>query len=130
MAVSRVKTWVAGEVLTATDHNAEHDNVLDNGQDLGFPRTKAADFDGQTLQLDEDGDTTLRASTNDQIDIAIGGTDTFRFTAAALYIVGKRVLTSKDRADFMGEVVRFRAAEARLAELESSGILMSQLNNF
>lgn len=29
--LSRVKTWVSGEILTASDLNAEFDNVLDNG---------------------------------------------------------------------------------------------------
>ncbi|KKK60913.1 hypothetical protein LCGC14_3019600, partial [marine sediment metagenome] len=29
MAISRVKTWVAAEVLTAADLNAEFDNPID-----------------------------------------------------------------------------------------------------
>lgn len=49
MAVSRLKSWIAGEVLTATDQNAEFDNILNNGQDLGWPATKNKDLAGYAL---------------------------------------------------------------------------------
>ena len=41
----------------------------------------ATDLDGGSLTLDADGDTTITADTDDQIDIAIAGADDFRFTA-------------------------------------------------
>ena len=41
----------------------------------------ATDLDGGVLTLDADGDTTITADTDDQIDIAIAGADDFRFTA-------------------------------------------------
>ena len=40
-----------------------------------------ADADGAEFVLDADGDTSLTADTDDQIDIKIGGADDFRFTA-------------------------------------------------
>lgn len=75
MAVSRLKTWVDAETLEASDQNAEFNNILNNGQDLAWPATKAKDLDGQELILDADGDTSITASTDDVIDFRIGGTD-------------------------------------------------------
>jgi hypothetical protein len=77
MAISALKTFVAGEILTASDLNAEFLNIINNGEDLGWPATKAKDYNGQTLQLDADADTTLYASTDDQIDFNVGGVNLF-----------------------------------------------------
>ena len=74
MAVSRIKNWIV-ETLTASDLNAEFNNVLNNGEDLGWPATKAKDLNGQELILDSDADTSITASTDDLIDFRIGGTD-------------------------------------------------------
>ena len=40
-----------------------------------------ADLDGSEFVLDADGDTTLHADTDDQIDIKIANADDFRFSA-------------------------------------------------
>ena len=79
MAVTASKTWVAGEVLTASDLNGEFLNVYGNGETLGWPATVSKNFAGNTLTLDADGDTTLTADTDDLIDIALSGTDLFKF---------------------------------------------------
>ena len=50
--------------------------------DAGFGG--ALDIEGRELVLDADGDTTLTADTDDQIDIKVGGTDRVRITAAAV----------------------------------------------
>ena len=47
--------------------------------DAGF--SGALDIEGRELVLDADGDTSLTADTDDQIDIKIAGADDFRFTA-------------------------------------------------
>ena len=47
--------------------------------DAGFGG--ALDIEGRELVLDADGDTTLTADTDDQIDIKIAGADDFQFTA-------------------------------------------------
>ena len=78
MAVSRSKVWIAGEVLSASDLNAEFSNILDNGQSVGFPRTGSSDFDGNELILDADADTSITADTDDRIDFRLSGTDLFR----------------------------------------------------
>jgi len=52
LALSRIKTWIAGEVLTASDLNAEYNNLLNNALTLISPLTGPLDIDGQTLTLD------------------------------------------------------------------------------
>ena len=54
MAISRVKTWVAAEVLTAADQNAEFDNVLNNALGLISPLTGNLSAGGNDITgLDE-----------------------------------------------------------------------------
>jgi len=74
MAVSRIKNWIV-ETLTASDLNAEFNNILNNGEDLAWPATKAKDLNGFELILDADADTSITADTDDQINFRIGGTD-------------------------------------------------------
>ena len=62
MALSRVKTWIAGEVLTAADLNAEFNNILTNPVSLISPLTAALDFDGYTLTLDAAGVTQVQST--------------------------------------------------------------------
>jgi len=45
MAISRVKTWIAGEILTASDLNAEFNNIINNALSLISPLTANLDFD-------------------------------------------------------------------------------------
>ena len=81
MSISRVKTWVAGDTLTANDLNNEFNNLTNAVLTEPFVATQAVDLNGQVLILDADGDTLLDASTNNQIDVTINGADDFRFTA-------------------------------------------------
>jgi len=78
MAVSRLKTWSSGETLTASDLNAEFNNILNNGEDLAWPATQAKDMDGQQILLDGDQDTHITSDTDDRIDFAVGGFDGVR----------------------------------------------------
>ena len=50
MTVSRVKTWISGEILTATDLNVEFSNILSNGEDLAWPATKTKNFSNEKIQ--------------------------------------------------------------------------------
>lgn len=52
MALARIKTWIAAEVLTASDLNSEFNNILNNPVSLLSPVTGAFDFDGNTITLD------------------------------------------------------------------------------
>ena len=47
MAISRVKVWIAGEVLTASDLNGEFNNVLNNALSLISPLTANLDFNNK-----------------------------------------------------------------------------------
>jgi hypothetical protein len=97
MAIARITVWIANDILTAAALNGEFNAIFGAaGQAVSFPRTAAADFDGQTLILDADADTTLRSNVDDEIDIAIGGVDTYLLTATEMTILGKRVLTIDD----------------------------------
>ena len=75
MAIKRVKTWIAAEVLTASDQNAEFNNIIDNARSLISPLTGLLDMNGNEIVLDADADTSITASTDDLIDFKIGGTD-------------------------------------------------------
>ena len=44
-----------------------------------------SNLSGRKLILDSDGDTSITADTDDQIDIEVAGNDELRLTAAALY---------------------------------------------
>ena len=79
MAVSAAKTFVAGEILTASDLNTLNTNILTNDQDLGNPATKTMDFAGQQITLDSGGTSSFQADTNNRLDLALNGADLFRW---------------------------------------------------
>jgi hypothetical protein len=88
MAVSVFKTFAAGEILTASDLNSSLSVFAGaNGQNVGFPRTSSADFDGQELILDSDADTSITADTDDQIDFKLQGQDVFILDGTAASVV-------------------------------------------
>ena len=88
MAVSPFKTFSAGEILTAADLNSSITQITSNGEDLGWPATKAKDFAGQELVLDSDGDTSIHSSTDDQIDFKLSGTDIVAFKTVSSAVNG------------------------------------------
>jgi hypothetical protein len=55
--------------------------------------TVSADVNGADLVLDADGDTSLTADTDDQIDFKISGADDFRMTANNFNILSGSTLT-------------------------------------
>jgi hypothetical protein len=62
MALSRVKSWADGEVLTASDLNAEFNNILNNASSLISPLSGALDWDGYAHTLDAAGVTTTQST--------------------------------------------------------------------
>ena len=52
-----------------------------------------SDLNGNELILDADGDTSLHASTDDQIDVKIAGADDFKFSANAMNVLSGSTLT-------------------------------------
>ena len=105
MAVSLFKTFIAGEVLTAADLNSSLSQVFDNGQDLGWPATKAKDLDGNELILDADGDTSITADTDDQVDVKIAGSDVIAFKAAQNDF--EKPIFIKEMADAIADVAAY-----------------------
>ena len=55
--------------------------------------TESWDVNGSELILDVDGDTSLHANTDDQIDVQIAGADDFRFTANTLSVLSGSTLS-------------------------------------
>ena len=61
------------------------------------------DLEGNEFVLDDDGDTTLTADTDDQIDIKIAGADDFKFTANTFHALdGSTVLIGGQSSDSVG----------------------------
>lgn len=83
MAVSRLKTWSAGEVLTAADLNAEFDNLITNGGSLAFPRTAAAKFAGYAAVLGSNETEYLQCSTTNLIEMYLASTSLIKFDGRA-----------------------------------------------
>lgn len=84
MSITRYKTFTDGEVLTAADLNGMQDQVIDNEQDVGSPRTEAFDLDGQRLIMSADGNTSAIASTASKVDLRLNSQDLFDFDGTAV----------------------------------------------
>lgn len=52
MAISRTHVWAAGEVLTASDLNAEFNGIITGGTSVAFPLTANVSFGGYTTYWD------------------------------------------------------------------------------
>lgn len=61
MALSRVKVW-GNEILTATDLNAEFNNIINNAASLISPLPGSLDWDGYAHTLDAAGVTTAQST--------------------------------------------------------------------
>jgi len=72
VALSRIKVWIAGEVLTASDLNGEINNILNNAYSLISPLTGAIDLDGFALTVDAAGVSTLTSSTATGLSYVVG----------------------------------------------------------
>ena len=69
--------------------------ILNSGTATGFAAAAGAlDLNGAVLTLDADGNTTITADTNDQIDIAIAGADDFQMTANTFTILSGSTLNA------------------------------------
>lgn len=105
MAISRAKTWIAGEVLTASDLNGEFNNIINNALALISPLTDALDCNGQEIILDADADTSIQCVTDDQINLKMGA-------VKALGIAIASGMTFAAATDTAGQAVYFQTADA------------------
>lgn len=72
MALSRVKVWVSGEVLTASDLNTEFNSIINNTASLFSPLTAGLDCDGYSLTLDAAGVTVLTSTAAIGLSVTTG----------------------------------------------------------
>ena len=93
--------------------------------DAGFGG--ASDMEGRELVLDADGDTTITADTDDQIDIKIAGADDFQFTANTFTAQSGSSVVIPDGGLTLGSTaVTSTAAELNLLD-GVSGLVQSDL---
>jgi hypothetical protein len=87
MAITPFKTWVSGEVLTASDLNASFSHITSNADALISPLSGALDMNGYELILDADADTSITADTDDLIDFKLAGQDLFKMNGTTASVV-------------------------------------------
>jgi hypothetical protein len=93
--------------------------------DAGFGG--ASDMEGRELVLDADGDTTLTADTDDQIDIKIAGADDFQFTANTFTAQsGSSIVVPEGGLTFGSTAITSTAAELNLLD-GVSGLVQADL---
>jgi hypothetical protein len=91
--------------------------------DAGFGG--ATDMEGRELVLDADGDTTITADTDDQIDIKIAGADDFQFTANTFTAQsGSSIVVPESGLTFGSTAITSTAAELNLLD-GVSGLVQS-----
>ena len=78
--------WIS---LCTFNYSANTVNWLDSTVSV----SGAYDLDGGELTLDADADTSITASTDDQIDIEIAGADDFTFTANSFNVLSGSAIT-------------------------------------
>ena len=61
--------------------------IANSGTATGFVSAGALDLNGAKLTIDANGNTSITADTDDQIDIEIAGADDFQFTANTFTIL-------------------------------------------
>jgi hypothetical protein len=83
--------------------------------DAGFGGS--LDLEGRELVLDADGDTTITADTDDQIDIKIAGADDFQFTANTFTAQsGSSIVVPESGLTFGSTAITSTAAELNLLD--------------
>ena len=89
------------------------------------------DLEGNEFVLDDDGDTTITADTDDQIDIKIAGADDFKFTANTFNILsgstlaidsGATIANSGTATGFGGGSIVKMSVDEVTAEANGSGV--------
>jgi hypothetical protein len=91
--------------------------------DAGFGGS--LDIEGRELVLDADGDTTITADTDDQIDIKIAGADDFQFTANTFTAQsGSSIVVPESGLTFGSTAITSTAAELNLLD-GVSGLVQS-----
>jgi len=127
MPIARVKHWGVGDEVDANDLENEFNNITDQLLIEPFTATQPIDLNGQLLILDADADTLLDASTDDQIDVTLGGLDDFRFEANVFRALAGSAITLDDGnvnlTDGDLAIASGRVLEAKAADITSSATI-------
>ena len=89
-------TWATTDKGTKLLYAAADDSTDPNLVDSNIGGVGAVDLDGNELTLDADSDTSITASTDDQIDFEIAGADDFTMTANAFNVATGSAVTFAD----------------------------------
>jgi len=129
-------TWAATDkgtklLYAAADH-ASNPNLVDSN----IGGVGAVDLDGNELTLDADSDTSITASTDDQIDIEVGGTDRVRITTSAIapssadgVALGTSALEFSDLFLADSSVIKFGAdQDTTLTHTDGTGLTLNSTN--
>jgi cytoskeletal protein CcmA (bactofilin family) len=92
-------TFAATDKGTKLVYATADDGTNPNLVDSGLGSVGAYDLDGNELTLDADSDTSITASTDDQIDFEIAGADDFTMTANAFNVLTGSHVTFADSAN-------------------------------
>ncbi len=77
MPITRVKVWIAGEVLTASDLNNEFNNIIDN---VSIGTIVDGSLASPGIQFVNDGNTGIYRPGTDQLALVAGGATAFTVT--------------------------------------------------
>lgn len=114
MALTRIKTWIAGETLSASDLNAEFNNILSNGGgSLSSPRTANFDLNALAILFDDAGTTYMQASTANLIDVYGASTLLFRLDMTVATPVN--ALTLKASATGVAPSIEARGSDTNIS---------------
>jgi len=92
-------TWAATDKGTKLLYATADDGTNPNLVDSNIGGVGTYDLDGGELTLDADSDTSITASTDDQIDFEIAGADDFTMTANAFNVLTGSHVTFADSAN-------------------------------
>lgn len=86
-----VSDFVNNTTISESDMNTLIDDIGDEitnsiAKDGQTPWTGTDDHNGNKIVLDADGDTSIHADTDDQVDFEVGGTDMVRFTTGGVVL--------------------------------------------
>lgn len=117
MALARIKTWIAGEVLAAADLNAEFDNPLDNALSLISPLTGTLNANGNVISnaihthtvtafADQDATPSVASATVFRTANTVATTITAFDSGAAGQIIWVLINDTNTTIDFTGTTLR------------------------
>ena len=94
---------------------------------MALTKAQLVDMNANELILDLDADTSLHASTDDQIDIKIGGADDFTFTANTFTALsGSSIVVPDGGLTFGSTAISSTAAE--LNKLDGATVTTAEIN--